>query len=256
MTEPLHPNSLTWAALLGRWLDLAAASTALTEEQDGPRWRLSLSSLVTLQAIVFALEEFDQLPRGEQPVALDRSEVLVNDARMQLEETWGPAMPAALQEALDDAEAAIDAIEGGMVWILLHGGDEPLHVPVFTGTPCSRFEGGTLALALPGTVLMPGSPIAWWIGRREPDLLEQCHPVHVELHARPLQVWRVIDEEGRFIEDRVTDLDDMVDAAMPLLAPLMIDGQRHAEEVMDAATWSAHQEERMPDGGLDVVWTT
>ena len=54
MTAPLHPESLSWAALLGRWLDLAAASTALTEAQDGPQWRASIPSLVTLQAVVCA----------------------------------------------------------------------------------------------------------------------------------------------------------------------------------------------------------
>jgi len=255
MTEPLHPNSLTWAALLGRWLDLAAASTALSEEQDGPRWRRSLPSLITLQAIVFAMDEFDQLPREEQPVALDRSEVLVNEACVQLEETWGTDMPLSLQEAINDAEIAIAATEGGMVWVLLHDGDDPLRVPVFNEAPCTRYSGGTLALALPGTVLMPGSPIAWWIGRREPDLLEQCHPMRIELHARPIQVWRIMDEEGLFIEDRVTDLDDLVDGAMPLLAPRLIDGQLHEEEVMDEAAWAAHQADRMPEGGLDVNWS-
>ncbi len=255
MTAPLHPESLTWAALLGRWLDLAAASTALTEDQDGPRWRRSLPSLITLQAIVFAMDEFDQLPQEEQPVALDRSEVLVNEARVQLEETWGEELPLALQEALDDADAAIATTEGGMVWLLLHEGREPFRVPEFIGTPSEDFAGGTLALALPGTLLMPGSPIAWWIGRREPALIEQCHVARIELHARPVQVWRLIDEKGRFIEDRVTDLDDMIDEAMPLLAPRMIDGALHEEEVMDPDAWAAHQDDHMPAGGLEITWS-
>ncbi len=88
MTAPLHPDSLSWAALLGRWLDLAAASTALTDAQHGPQWRGSISSLVTLQAIVFALGEFDRLDEDERPVALDRSEVLVAESRDQLLDLW------------------------------------------------------------------------------------------------------------------------------------------------------------------------
>jgi len=254
MTAPLHPESLSWAALLGRWLDLAAASTALTDEQDGPQWRRSVAPLVTLQAIVFALDEFDALLEDERPVALDRAEVLVNEAREQLAVTWPDGLPEALAESLADAEQAVSMLESSMVWTLHHAGDRPLRIPELPGTPCPLFEGGTLAMVPPGTIVMPGAPVAWWSCRREPELVEVVAEHRVQLRERPLQVWRIMDEDGRFIADRVTDLDDSVEQALPLLIPVLVDGETQEAFPLDADTWSARLLERLPECPLEVTW--
>lgn len=254
MTAPLHPESLTWAALLGRWLDMAAASVAIGDDQDGPQWRRSISSFVTLQAIVFALEEFESLADDERPVALDRAEVLVSDARGQLEETWPAGIPDSLVEALEDAEGAIGMLESRMVWTLRHVGSEPLYMPVLEDTPCRHFEGGTLAMVPPGTIVMPGAPVAWWTCRREPELVEAIPEHRIELLARPVQVWRMMDASGRFVSDRVTDLDCMLEQAVPLLVPRLVDGTPQEAFPLDAETWSKRLEERMPPGMLKVTW--
>ena len=254
MTAPLHPESLSWAALLGRWLDLAAASTALSDEQGGPQWRRSISSLVTLQAIVFALDEFEALTDQERPVALDRAEVLVDEAREQLGRTWPDGLPDSLAEALADAEQAVSMLEASMVWTLHHAGDHPFRIPELPETPCRLFEGGTLAMVPPGTIVMPGSPVAWWSCRREPELVEVVVEHHVRLRNRPLQVWRIMDEEGRFISDRVTDLDHTVEQALPLLIPVLVDGEPQEAFPLDADTWSARLLERLPDRPLEVSW--
>ena len=253
MTAPLHPDSLSWAALLGRWLDLAAASTALTDAQHGPQWRGSISSLVTLQAIVFALGEFDRLDEDERPVALDRSEVLVAEARDQLLDLWPEGLPDSLAEAISDAEEVLAELESSMVWTMCNGADAPLRMPEVS-VPSAAFEGGTLAMVPAGTVVMPGAPVAWWTCRREPELVEAV-PVHrIELRSRPIQVWREMDGEGRFTRDRVTDLDRTVEEALPLLVPVLVDGQRQEPFPIDAETWSARLLERLPDDGIEVVW--
>jgi hypothetical protein len=254
MTGPLHPESLTWAALLGRWLDLAAASTVLSDEQQGPQWRRSISSLVTLQAVVFALDEFDALDGDERPVALDRAEVLVSEARIQLEETWPQEIPASLVEALDDAEEAIGMLETRLVWILQYVGTQPLCMPELKNTPCTHFEGGTLALVPPGTIVMPGAPMAWWICRREPELCEAIPEHRVVLRDRPLQVWRMMDESGQFVSDRVTDLECMFDQAVPLLVPWLVDGIPQESFPVGPEEWSRQLEERLPPGLLEVTW--
>lgn len=255
MTEPLHPESLSWAALLGRWLDLAAASTVLGEDQDGPQWRRSISSLVTLQAVVFALEEFHALEGEEKPVALDRAEVLVDDAREQLLDTWGDQMPESLVEAVTDAEEAIALLETSMVWVLLHTGGDPFRMPELGDTPCARFEGGTLAMVPPGTIVMPGGPVAWWSCRREPELVEAVVEHDLRLRERPIQVWRTIDEQGMFTIDRITDLDASPEQALPLLIPMLVDGEIQEAFPMNADDWSARLLERLPDRPLEVLWS-
>ncbi|MEE2720097.1 MAG: hypothetical protein VX727_09965 [Planctomycetota bacterium] len=252
MTAPLHPESLSWAALLGRWLDLAAASTALTDAQHGPQWRASIPSLVTLQAVVFALGEFDRLDEDERPVALDRSEVLVDEARTQLEECWPDGLPEVLADAITDARDAVDELETSMVWTLFHTADTPLRMPA-AAVPSPGFEGGTLAMVPAGTIVMPGAPVAWWTCRREPELADAVPSHRIELRRRPVQVWREMDEAGRFIRDRVTDLERTVEQALPLLVPVLVDGAPQETFPVDPEDWSARLLERLPEEPLEVV---
>jgi hypothetical protein len=108
MGLPLHPEVLTWTALLGKWIEFAKASVALPRDGEGGQWRASVASVINLQAVTFALAEIGELPAEDRPVALDRAEVLVNDNRAALTAAWGEGMPASLREAIDDARAALD----------------------------------------------------------------------------------------------------------------------------------------------------
>ena len=124
--------------------------------------------------------------------------------------------------------------------LLRNAGDTPLRMPS-AKVPSPRFEGGTLAMVPPGTIVMPGAPLAWWTCRREPELVEAV-PVHrIELRSRPIQVWREMDAEGRFTRDRVTDLDRTVERALPLLVPVLVDGERQ-EAFLDQ--WATRDDDR------------
>ena len=48
--------------------------------------------------------------------------------------------------------------------------------------------GGTIALMQPGTLVMPGEPVAWW-AEREGIVLEGCEAVSID---RPRQVYRLL----------------------------------------------------------------
>ena len=75
--EPLHPEALSWTALLTRWIDFARASVAIPESSEGPRWRESVAPVVNLQAVTFALADLDELAEVDRPFALDRAAVLM-----------------------------------------------------------------------------------------------------------------------------------------------------------------------------------
>ncbi len=66
---------LTWAALLGKWTELARASVAFPKTSEGAKWRKSVPDLIGLQAITHALGELDLLRAEERGLALDRAAV-------------------------------------------------------------------------------------------------------------------------------------------------------------------------------------
>lgn len=105
---PLRPESLTWTALLGRWIEFAQASLAIPAEADGERWRASVPSIINLQAVTFALAEVANLPLQERPLALDKAEILIRANREKLASIWrGGSMTAALRELGEDASTAL-----------------------------------------------------------------------------------------------------------------------------------------------------
>jgi hypothetical protein len=108
MTE-LHPETLTWTALLGKWLDFARASVAAPREAEGDRWRAAVPAVINLQAVTFALADLAQLPVEDRSLARDRAELLINDNTAKLHEIWrGEEMPQSLVEISDDARVALE----------------------------------------------------------------------------------------------------------------------------------------------------
>jgi hypothetical protein len=106
--EPLHPEQLTWAALLGKWIDFAQGSLALPNDDAGRKLRASVPDLIMLQAVWFALGEVDELSAGERALGMDRAGVLIERHRAALERTWGQAtMPELVREVIDDAAARL-----------------------------------------------------------------------------------------------------------------------------------------------------
>ena len=103
---PLHPERLTWAVMLGRWVTFARSAVALPTEGDGGRLRASVADLIMLQAVWFALRQLGELDADERAVGLDRARVLIDRHAGALRERWGEAMPAMMRELIEDAEGA------------------------------------------------------------------------------------------------------------------------------------------------------
>ncbi|MCC6969147.1 MAG: hypothetical protein IT434_02910 [Phycisphaerales bacterium] len=115
---------LTWAALLGKWTELARASLAFPKTSQGAKWRKSVPDLIGLQAITHALGEFDLLREEEQGLALDRAALGIETHATNLVELFAddcedPELEEGLtgieeiDELIDEARGAWDIASGG-----------------------------------------------------------------------------------------------------------------------------------------------
>ncbi len=112
---PLEPQRLTWAVLLGRWIDFARSSVALPMVGDGRRIRDSIADVIALQAVWFALKNLGDLPDDERALGLDRAEVLIEKHSQELRQRWKKEMPQTMAELIVDAAkmlAASRAVSG------------------------------------------------------------------------------------------------------------------------------------------------
>jgi hypothetical protein len=100
------PDRLTWAVLLGRWIEFARSAVALPTEGDGLKLRDSVADIIMLQAVWFALAQMDDLDRQERMLGLDRAEVLIDRHAGALSARWGDAIPSQLAELIADVRAA------------------------------------------------------------------------------------------------------------------------------------------------------
>ena len=105
MSEPpLQPDHLTWAALLGRWVEFAKSALALPTDDPGRRMRESVPDIIMLQAVWFALKHMNDLASSERSLGLDRAEVLIEKHSASLEAIWqGEVMPNVLHDLMRDA---------------------------------------------------------------------------------------------------------------------------------------------------------
>lgn len=76
--EPLDTSGLTWAVLIGRWTEFARSSVALPEAGEAGLVRQSVTDIITLQAVWFALGQLEELDPNEQGIGLDRAGVLIH----------------------------------------------------------------------------------------------------------------------------------------------------------------------------------
>ena len=108
--EPLHPERLTWAALLARWIEFARSALALPENEPGQRLRAAVPDIIMLQAVWFALSNLEALDADERALGLDRAAVLIERHGRALRQRWGDEpLPEQLAEVIDQAEAALTA---------------------------------------------------------------------------------------------------------------------------------------------------
>jgi hypothetical protein len=96
--------SLTWSALLARWVEFAQAAVVLPPEGESGAWKKSVPEVLRLQAVWFALQHLDELPPEERALGIDRAAVLIESSRTMLARDWeGRAMPAELKRLVEDA---------------------------------------------------------------------------------------------------------------------------------------------------------
>lgn len=108
-TDPQLPfridaHKLTWAALLGHWTDAARAAVALPDEGDGRRLKDVLPSIITLQAVWFALQHLDELSPAQRALGLDRAAVLIDEHERRVRAAWaGETIPEGVLDLIGDA---------------------------------------------------------------------------------------------------------------------------------------------------------
>lgn len=109
--ERIDARKMTWAVLLGRWVEFARSSVALPAEGPLGKLKESVADLITLQAVIAALSELDQLPAEEQALGLDRAQVLVETHSLAVKERFeraGGELPDQIRQMIDEAHEAID----------------------------------------------------------------------------------------------------------------------------------------------------
>lgn len=244
------PDFTTWTALLAHWTDMARLARAIDGTGDGPRSQL-LPHVITCQSLAHALPDVMDLPTDQRSMAMDRAAILLMQVEQAAEDDF-TMPPPVLVAARIDAQQALDDLHLSCCWTLIWEGPEPLIVPdVPNGVP-ARGEGGTLLLALPGTVLLPGTPVGWWQGRLEPMLGHFVPGMLAQPHLTGVQVWRTVDAHGTWVRDEVHNCNaDGPDDATPLLAPRVVDGQRLR---MPTPTSGWIGASTPPPGGVPINW--
>ena len=234
----LEPEHLTWAALLGQWIDFAKASVALPRDAEGERWRAAVPAVINLQAVTFALADLARLPEEDRPFGRDKAELLIAENARALDELWrGAPMPESLMEIGADARAALERSQYAGAIELVWSGPETMVMPA---APIDEAR-GTLAIMQPGTIVMPGEPVAWWVERDGGSLIAALAECAQQRPVTPRQVYRQIDDAGRIVRDVIAPMDAELPPGMPLLVPLYEQGHAIGHFTLEPAAWEAQQ---------------
>jgi hypothetical protein len=108
----LDVPKLTWAALLGRWVEFARSAVALPDDAEGRAWRTAVADIIGLQAVAMALRDAERLEAGERAVGVDRARVLIERHTANLHQAFGTTdLRPMLVELITDAWSAVKAAE-------------------------------------------------------------------------------------------------------------------------------------------------
>jgi hypothetical protein len=244
---------IAWIALVARWVEVARASRAIPASDA--RLRDSIAPLIAIEANTAALGELAGVPEHERAHARDLAEISIRKAAEELDHLWrGEEWPDECSAACAAAERALrHAIYAGLEELVVTG-EGALELDTLDAAALGFDEDdpathrGTLAAMPPGSIAMPGEPIAWWCGRPAPAF---THPrVLRRAAAAPLQIYRELDERGRFVADHLASIEDDVTAGLPMLTPLLLDGTRIGRFLQPRDAWLAMQRAAMPDRGV------
>ncbi len=278
---------MAWIALVARWAELARASRALPTSDE--RLRASIAPIITIEANTAALAEIASIPEEHRAHARTLAEISIRGAAHELDLLWrGEEWPEEFFQACDAAECALrNALYAGLEAIVVTS-DQPIEVPLLefhlTETEAdasgARSMRGTLAAMPPGSLAMPGEPICWWTGRPAPSLqpdscdVSQPHSsteiarqertlrsdltlrsgLALQSAALPLQVYRGLDERGRFTHDTLVPITEELLPGLPMLVPILIDGVRVGRFLHERDRWREMQRAAMGSRtALDVI---
>ena len=107
---PLKPDKLTWAVLLGKWVDFARSALALPDDEQGRKLRDSVTDIITLQAVWFALQHLDELDAAQRAVGIDRAELLIEKHSGALQTRFGDGLPEQLLTLIGDAQEQLEKV--------------------------------------------------------------------------------------------------------------------------------------------------
>ena len=111
--DSLNTRELTWAALLGRWVEFARSAVALPPTETGRRLRESVQDLIMLQAVTCALGELEQVDEAERQLGLDRAELLIDRHAEALKQRWQPdPLPERVAAFIADARSVLAETQG------------------------------------------------------------------------------------------------------------------------------------------------
>ena len=232
------PDAVVWAALLGRWLQHVQALRS--DPGSDPRVVASSAPWLDIQAITFALSDLDGLSPSEIAHARAQASWRVRERSKELGAIWSrEPMPAGLVDAMHAVEVALERSQFAGVVELVWDGDVWLEVPMVE----LDAPQGTVGIAHPGTLLAPGTPLAWWAQSDPPTWLEafpidQCQRTHPGV---PHQVYRQLSDEGRYESDHVQSVLDEPVPGMPLIVPVSEEGVPAGHFLMDAKDWAQRQ---------------
>lgn len=242
------PEVAAWTMLLAEGLELAKASAALPRDPEGDAWRASIAPLLECEAVRHALDRLEAIPPEERPLARDLAAVSVRRAAGDLDRIWrGREMPEELLAAAEAADRAVARSVYADLRLLRLGRDRPpVWMPDWPEADrwlaAAAGRGRTFAAMAPGTLILPGSPVAWWAGPSGPALPEElAGSCEIEAGGRPLQVYRELDDAGRFTGDLVADL-EALPPGMPLLVPRVLDGETLGAPPYQSDRWRSMQE--------------
>ncbi|MFG0248959.1 MAG: hypothetical protein ACF8OB_08745 [Phycisphaeraceae bacterium JB051] len=107
--QHLDAHKLTWAVLLGKWVEFARSAVGLPDDEQGNKLRQSVPDLIMLQAVWFALQHMDELSADQQALGLDRAGVLIDQHAQVLQSRWSPdPLPQRIEQLIGDAQKMHD----------------------------------------------------------------------------------------------------------------------------------------------------
>lgn len=106
--EPLDTDKMTWAVLVGRWMAFAQSAVALPDTVEGRAWKEAVPSIITLQALYFALNDSEGLSHEQLCVGYDRASVQMNEQIGKLKGLFeGESLHPMLTDLIEDVQRAL-----------------------------------------------------------------------------------------------------------------------------------------------------